>query len=129
MELALVASERGTKVFQDQKHVKTIAKKYALVYNKVSSKLTIAKKRPNPKERNLLEIALHWQKYLEKLAISEPAIFSYVKETFPVCKIIVIPLSGKERTELQLNNGVKINCPNQKLASFFPEPLPIYQNY
>jgi hypothetical protein len=129
MILELIPSKRGQKVILDDKHVKTIAKKYAMVYSNIHSKISLDKKRPTDSDRKLLKIQLLYKKWLEKLAISEPHIFSYIKNTYVVDLMNVIPLQGKQRFELQLSNGTKVKCPSLRIASLFPEKEPIYSNY
>ena len=128
MELALVASTRGTKVYMDQKHVKTIAKKYALVFSKVNSKMTFDKKRLNPDERKSMEIALQWQKYLDKCAVSDRNLYRFIKDTTPVdARLVITP--NKDRIELILDNNMKIVAPSERIFKMFPLPKLVFQNF
>jgi len=128
MALELIPSTRGTKVLLDAKHIKTIPKKYALVYTKVNPKMTFNKKRLNPDERTVMEIALQWQKYLEKCAVSDRKLHRFIKDTTPIdARLVTTPT--KDRIELILDNNMKIVAPNEKIFKLFPLPKLVFQNF
>jgi hypothetical protein len=128
MALELIPSKRGTKVLLDDNHVKTIAKKYSLVFNKVNHKMTFDKKRLTDNERRLLEIQLHWHNYIKKLASSNKHLYELIKNASPTAARKVITHSG-ERMEIVLDNNIRINTENTRFFSLFPHTSDHYQNF
>lgn len=128
MHVKLEASSRGTKVLVDNKHVKTIAKRYMPAYLGLISKISYDKKRLNFKERNLLEIQTQYVKWLEKLAHTEKHLYHLIKNASPTAARKVITPSG-ERMEIILDNNLRINTTNTRFFSLFPHTSDHYQNY
>lgn len=128
MEPELIPLKRGIKVLLDDKHIKTIPKKYVSVYTKVNSKITFEKKRLNPGERNLFEIQLQFQNWIEKLSTSNKHLYELIKNALPVSARKVITHSG-ERMEIILDNNMRINTKSIRFFSLFPHTSDSYQNY
>jgi len=128
MLLELIESKRGTKVLVDQKHVKTIATKYASIYKKVHEKITSKKKRLDNSERKLLEIELQYKNWLEKLSNDNKHLFELIKNASPVAAREV-KTPNSIRMEIILDNNIKINTKSIKFFGLFPHTSTIYQNY
>lgn len=129
MKIQLTPSTRGQRVFIDDKHVKTISKKYSwLMFCKVHEKMTFDKKRPIASESKLLEIQLQWKNWIEKLSTSNKHLYELIKNASPTAARKVITPSG-ERMEIILDNKMRINTTNTRFFSLFSHTSDSYQNY
>lgn len=127
MSVVLQPSTRGIRVIVNDKHLKTIPKKYSVVYLKVHPELSFEKKRINEQERKNLEIKLLFYKELDKIAHKQKALYELIKHSTPVAARKVIT-PEKERMELILENGIKLTTHNDRLFQLFPHTSDSYKN-
>jgi hypothetical protein len=116
-------SKRGTKVFEDKKHIKTIPERYEKYFEQVEIDKT--KKRLTGKERFSFEY-LYFIALLEK---NEKYVWELIKDAKPVATREVIVHDGSKRYELLYDNGKRIKIPTELYLYFDEKESTKYSNY
>ena len=106
MKLTTIKTRKGTKVFQEDKHVKTIPGRYAELL-KPKHIINPKRKRLTMEERFMLEVAL----FEHVLKTEMPLFYNLVKKSIPEATQKVTDRDGISRYELHYKNGTKLRCP------------------
>lgn len=123
MELTLLKTKKGVKVFNGKSHIKTIPVKYIDYIKKIQ--IDDSKKRLTLKERFLIEHEL----FLDSIKSTEKYIYELIFNSKPVKTYIVHINSGGERYELEYENGVRIKIKKDLHLYFEEKDADLYLNY
>lgn len=123
MKTAFEQTDRGTKVYQNGKHVKTIPWRYEEHFDKV--KIDFAKKRLSQRERFDFEHIC----FLDNLKREQKYVYELVENAKPESAYLVNIHDGSTRYELKYDNGVKLRIDADLYNAFSEKDEAKFSNY